>query len=85
MKCQNSFNNVIWGGQLDLLFYWVQFMDSVIINKYDLVECQLIVLKLAKLIVEDYDRRYTLEELQGLYDKLLEMDSTKKSPIIRQG
>ena len=58
-------------------------MDSVIINKYDLVECRLIVLKLAKLIVEDYDRRYTLEELQGLYDKLLEMDSTKKSPIIR--
>ena len=58
-------------------------MDSVIINKYDLVECKLIVLKLAKLIVEDYDRRYTLEELQGLYDKLLEMDSTKKSPIIR--
>lgn len=55
-------------------------MDSVIINKYDLVECQLIVLKLARLIVEDYDRRYTLEELQGLYDKLLEMDSTKKKP-----
>ena len=53
-------------------------MDSVIINKYDLVECKLIVLKLARLIVEDYDRRYTLEELQGLYDKLLEMDSTKK-------
>ena len=55
-------------------------MDSVIINKYDLIECQLIVLKLARLIVEDYDRRYTLEELQGLYDKLLEMDSTKKAP-----
>lgn len=55
-------------------------MDSVIINKYDLVECRLIVLKLARLMVEDYDRRYTLEELQVLYDKLLEMDETKKAP-----
>ena len=55
-------------------------MDSVIINKYDLVECQLVVLKLARLIVEDYDKRYTLEELQGLYNKLLEMDEAKKAP-----
>lgn len=55
-------------------------MDSVIINKYDLIECQLIVLKLARLIVEDYDMRYILEEIQGLYDKLLEMDNTKKAP-----